>query len=413
VQNNLPGLEVDKIVFKPMSYEELLISLERLQRFNNPFKKYDRVYREILLKHLIVPKISLKNYYKFSFGTINRLAQLIWNQSVLMMNPESSCNHGINLYLLHEEIKEFSAAEILKKIIFSENITGYAKPADFSESDSICKENIFKDLFEQSGISFENEFFGIDRLDAYSKMYISMRMNHPFNIDGLLQLAETKTAVSKNIKRLVAVNNMINKTGLPDLTVNLPDFAEIYKNNNFLKRPLRLIILAEGSTEEILLPVFSGVAGINFDKTGIEVIASGGKNQVARIYAEISREINLPVFIILDEDAQEIADEIKKNIRIQDRLHVISGGEFEDILPDELICRAVNSHYGLTGKIIKDDISVHPGKTVSLTAIWKHKGFGEFKKTEFAGIIAEHIKTSADLSEEMQKIILNIKEMIL
>lgn len=417
---NEPGQEVDKIVFKPVSYEELIISLERLQRFNNPFKKYDRVCREILIKHLIFPKISLKNYFEFSFGTINFLMQLIWNESVRMLNPDCSCNYGINLYLFYEEIKEFSAAEILKRIIFSENINGYAKPADFTESDFICKEDIFKDLFEQSGINFENEYFNIKKFDAYSKMYISLRMNYPLNLDGLLQLTESKKEVSGNIKRLAAVNNMIKKSDLinsvKNLSVefeNLYDFAEIYRNNNSAKRPFRLLILTEGATEEILLPVFSSVEGINFDKAGIEVIASGGKNRVERIYDEISREINIPVFIILDADACKISDEIKKNIRIQDRLHLISGGEFEDILPDDLICRAVNSHYGLTGKIIKEELNVYPRKTDSLAGIWKQKGFGEFKKAEFAGIIAEHIKNSDDLSEEMKEIISKIKKMIL
>ena len=92
---------------------------------------------------------------------------------------------------------------------------------------------------------------------------------------------------------------------------------------------------------------------------------------------------------------------------------MISSGEFEDILPDNLICRAVNSHYGLVGNITKEDLSINSRKTDALSAIWKQKGFGEFKKAEFAQIIAENIKTSCDLSEEMQKIILNIQEILL
>lgn len=411
VPNTMSGLEADKIVFKPMSYEELSISIERLQRFNNPFRKFDRVYREILIKHLIFPKISLKNYYKFSFGAINFLVQLIWNESVKALNPDCSENYELNSYLFYEEIKEFSAKEILKRIVFSENISGFAKPANFESSDFICDENVLKDLFEQVGITFENKYSGIKNLDVFSKIYFTVKMTYPINIDGFLQLAKDKKDVSVNIKRLIWLNDQIKNKDLA--FEKIYKLAETYRKDNHSRKPLKLLLLVEGATEEALLPLFSSVAGIDFEKAGIELIASGGKNQVARIYSEINNEVNLPIFIIMDADAQEVADEIKTYMRKQDRLYLISAGEFEDILPDKLICRAVNSHYGLTGSIKKDEININTRKTIALTDVWKQKGFGEFKKAEFAQIIAENIKTSADLSEEMQKIILNIKEMIL
>jgi len=412
----MTGLETDKIVFKPMSYEELSISLERLQRFNNPFRKFDRVYREILIKHLVFPKISLKNYYKFSFGTLNFLAQLIWNESVRILNPayskENKENYGINSYLFYEETKEFSAKEMLKRIVFSESVSGFAMPANFAESDFICDENVLKNIFEQVGINFENKYLEIQNLDIFSRIYIAVKMNYPINIDGFLQFADKQKDISQNIKRLIWLNNQIKKSNLAFDFEKTYKLAENYRNQNRSRKPLKLIVLVEGATEEVLLPLFSSVAGIDFEKTGIELVAAGGKNQVARIYAEINLGVNLPIFIILDADAQEIADEIRKIIRQQDRLYLISGGEFEDILPDELICRATNSYYGLTGKINKEEISINGRKTVTLANLWKQKGFGEFKKAEFAQIIAENIKTSADLSEEMQKIILNIREMI-
>ena len=407
------GLEADKILFKPMSYEELSISLERLQRFNKPFKKFDRVHREILIKHLISPKISLKNYYKFSFGTVNFLVQLIWNESVKALNPLYEENYELNTYLFYEEIKEFSAKEILKRIVFSESTTGFAKPANFAESEFVCEENVLKDVFEQAGITFENKFSTTENLDAFSKIYIESGMNYPININGFLQIAQANKNLSKNIKRLVWLNNQIKKHDLANDFEKIYELAETYRNTNCSKKPLKLLLLAEGATEEALLPLFSSVAGVDFDKTGIELVASGGKNQVARIYAEINQEVNIPIFIILDADAQQIADEINKIIRPQDRLYLISSGEFEDILPDNLICRAVNSHYGLVGNITKEDLSINSRKTDALSAIWKQKGFGEFKKAEFAQIIAENIKTSCDLSEEMQKIILNIQEILL
>jgi len=415
VPNAMSGVESEKIVFKPMSYEELSISLERLQRFNNPFRKFDRVYREILVKHLVFPKISLKNYYKFSFGAVNFLVQLIWNESIKALNldycEKTKENYTLNSYLLYEEIKEFSAKEILKRIIFSESISGFVKPANFEETDFICDENVLKDLFEQVGINFENEYSNIKNLDAFSKIYFTVRMNYPINIDGFLELAKDKKDVSLNIKRLIRLNNLIKNKNMA--FEKIYEFAESYRNDNYSRKPLKLILLVEGATEEALLPLFSSIAGIDFEKNGIELIASGGKNQVARIYSEINNEVNLPIFIILDADAREIADEIKTYIKKKDRLYLISAGEFEDILTDKLICRAINSHYGLTGSIKKEEININIRKTVALADAWKQKGFGEFKKSEFAQIIAENIKNSADLSKEMRKIISNIQEMLL
>lgn len=420
VKNIMNGLNFEKIVFKPMSKEELIISLERMQRFSTPFRKYDRVYREILLKHLITPKISLKNYHEFSYGMINYLAQVIWNQSVRLLNPEISENYNLNLYLLYEEIKEFSVKETLKKIVFSKNISGYAKPANFSESDFVCSESILKDIFEQNGIEFENTYSGINFSDEFSGIYVCIKMSYPLNISGFLQLINSENNLSGNLKRLIWLNNYfvehqinLNTQNYEQTLKNMYKSAEKYRSNNATKKPYKLILLVEGTTEELLLPVFSRVVGVDFFKNGIEVVASGGKNQVARIYSEINQETNLPIFIIMDSDAGEIANEINKIIRLQDKMYLIKNGEFEDILPDELICRAINIHYGLIGKIIKDELPSNMRKTELLTKIWKQKGYGEFKKAEFAHIISQNIKSLNDISPEMTAIISYIKNMLL
>ena len=417
VKNTVSFFDEEKIVFKPMTYDELGISLERLVRFNNPFKKYERVYRDILFKHLISPKLSIKTYNNLNFGIIAYLVQIIWNESVKNLHSEYTENNFINLYLLYEEIKERCVRETVKKFVFSSNNTGFSKPANFSDSTFVNDENILKDIFEHNGIKFNSRWYGFDPV---TEIYVSFRMNYPLNIDGFLQLAESQENISTNIKRLVWLNRQVKKAGsgfnsynAAGELENIYKQAEIYREDHYSKNPLRLVILAEGATEQVLLPVFSSVAGIDFRKNGIEVIDSGGKNQVARIYSELYRELNLPVLIVLDADAYEIAEEIGKNLRETDRLYLISKGEFEDILPDKLICRAINSYYGYTGKVKKSEIDDYDSKTDGLCFLWKQKGFGEFKKAEFAQIIAENIKSSEDLSDEMKEIISHIKEMLL
>jgi hypothetical protein len=382
--------EPDKIVFKPLSYQELCISLERMLRFNNPVKKYDRVYREILIKHLFFPKISLKIYHEYTFEQINFLVQVIWNESVKKLKPEVSQSNLLNLYLLFEETKAFSAKEMIKKMVSSQN---------------------FYD--EKAFLKIKNDDFSqyLENLDEYSKAYIESKMIFPINISGFLEIAKEQNGMSKNIQRICWLDNEIKNSN----HINLEEFyivAERHRKDSFAQKPIRLVIIAEGVTEEILLPVFASTAGFDFDQNGVQVIASGGKNQAAKKYREIYEEINLPIFIILDADAKEVADEIQNIILPKDKLYLISGGEFEDIIPDELVCRSVNSYYKNIGAIKKEDIYVCERKASTLADLWKEKGFGEFKKAEFAHIVSENIKTTSDLSKEMVQIISEIRNII-
>ncbi|OGI03988.1 MAG: hypothetical protein A2Y25_01155 [Candidatus Melainabacteria bacterium GWF2_37_15] len=160
-----------------------------------------------------------------------------------------------------------------------------------------------------------------------------------------------------------------------------------------------------------MLPAFSKVAGIDFSENGIKVISSGGKNRLWRLYHKLSQEINLPIFMIFDSDAANLIESNRHFLRSTDDIYAISKGEFEDILPDKLICKAINKHYGLLGNITISDVTGKTGKAQILTDLFRIKGFGTFKKAEFAQILAGCIKSEADLSEELQELfkVLNSK----
>ena len=113
--------------------------------------------------------------------------------------------------------------------------------------------------------------------------------------------------------------------------------------------------------------------------------------------------------MIFDSDGIEEAEFIKNSLRGRDDIYIIPKGEFEDILPDSLICKAVNVHYRLTGKINLSDIAGTNKKSWILADLWKKNGFGEFKKAEFAGIVAKHINKKNDMSEELQGIFEKIR----
>lgn len=168
------------------------------------------------------------------------------------------------------------------------------------------------------------------------------------------------------------------------------------------------IVLEEGITEDTLLPKFANIARYDFDKFGVEHIPAGGKNQVSKMYLELVEITKLPIFILLDLDATETANVLRKRLRKTDRIYVIQKGEFEDILPKNLILKTLNTFYRNTNPVDATDLSIGDSATKSLEELFKKKGFGEFKKAVFAKQVKEVVSTEDDLSDEIRNIIAEI-----
>ncbi len=402
-----------------MNYRELNASLQRLIRFNSPFDKLERVYRETLTKHSIEPKINSRNFRNWEFSQTNGLFQHIWNESLQVF--DKNAGYELNLYLAYEELKQFSAAEFLKNLVQSGN-PGYYNPKRLAPQDPDLYKNVqfneIEEIFIKTGIVNLEVFNNIYGFNSMEKLFMAYKMMFPLNIRGFLKVSREKTyALPKNIKRLIWLDELIQKQDLslndPRLRENLREIylqAKDYRFENGALEPLELLILAEGVTEETLLPVFSEIAGIDFNKNGIKIISSGGKNQMLKLYARLSREINIPVLLIFDFDGREEALSLKPCLRDIDDIYIIQKGEFEDILPDSLVCKAVNVHYRLSGKINLCDIEGSQRKSRTFYRLWKEKGFGEFKKAEFARIIAANVNKSSELSEELHAIFEKVRK---
>lgn len=186
--------------------------------------------------------------------------------------------------------------------------------------------------------------------------------------------------------------------------------------NNILRKeaqsfyPVEEIILAEGITEEILLPKLSKRLDVDFFENGAFVMQAGGKNQVGKKYLKLLEEIKLPIKILLDNDAEEIKKILEEKLRKEDKLCLIKIGEFEDIIPLELIIDALNENfkYELKEKIKKAEFVEK--NTKSLSEIYRTRGLGDFKKAEFAHLIEKYVKTSKKTYsfEKLNKNILSV-----
>ena len=118
----------------------------------------------------------------------------------------------------------------------------------------------------------------------------------------------------------------------------------------------------------------------DFYAEGIQIIAAGGKNQVVKMYYKLSQEVKLPIFVLLDKDAEDNIRQIEPRLREHNRIHLVSCGEFEDLLPKSLIVKTVNSHFENFLSITEDDLQEDIPTAKILENIFKTKGLHEFKK---------------------------------
>lgn len=222
-------------------------------------------------------------------------------------------------------------------------------------------------------------------------------LNSKIDFLALINLLDENT-LPLNLKRLKFQNNLTSNE-------TREKYATLF--------PVSKVVLVEGITEEILLIEFAKILGLDFKKEGIFVLGAGGKNQVARKYYKLIEEIKIPIFILLDSDAIEIANLIIPKLRNKDKLHLIKTGEFEDILTGKLIKNALNFHFAQNMLNNENEFEENGHAVVELHDCFKNNGWGEFKKADFAKIIREYLHQAKNppVSDELKLITDEIKNL--
>lgn len=325
---------MNNVKVKPLTKEQLTISIDRLTRFKNPEVKYLRVFGELITNNLIQPKYKKSDIEKMDSEEVKKLAELIINYSLENFGLPKDEDYIINQRLY-----------------------------DYEKSVYIISENIEK--FLKNKINYKAFVTLIDE-------------NSP-----------------KNLKWLKALGSPMDIK------------QERFKNS--LRFPVEKVVIAEGATEETLLPEFAKRCGYDFDKEGIYVLSAGGKNQVVKLYYRLVDSLKLPIFVLLDKDAKENLEEIKPKLRSIDKIHLLACGEFEDLLPLELVQRTLDYQLNNISMMEKEMLNAPEPRVKILEEVFKTRGMHEFKKVEFAQMVKKNIKTNADISDEICEIINEIK----
>ena len=228
-----------------------------------------------------------------------------------------------------------------------------------------------------------------------------------------------KSLFNLNSKTEKLIKNKINyKAFIKLLDDNIPENLIWLKNlENDSKKtsslfPIKTILLCEGITEEILLPEFAKLCDFDFIKHGIYVISAGGKNQVVKYFYKFAQNLKLPIFVLLDNDAKENLEEIKPKLREIDKIHLLKCGEFEDLLPNNLVIKTLNYATKNISIAPIENLENCTRKVEFLEDFFKHRGLHEFKKAEFAELVKLNINSQEDTSEEINEIIAELKSLV-
>lgn len=313
--------------FKKINREYFITILDRLTRFEPAYKRYNRVFNDIINK--FSPNLKAKDL------TIEEKIALV--QDIIT------------------------------------NSVG--------ENNDFCTNEVLIDL-EKKYFEFNQE----------SYRYLSCRINFL----SLIEHIDEKNNLPKNV------------LWLKEILKNKTDIFELRKNKSLLY-PIEKLILCEGQTEYTLLETIFKLFNIDLNKLGYMPIAAGGKNQVARKYYEMIEYTKLPFFILLDKDAEAIKELIESKLRPQDKLYLIKSGEFEDLIPKNILQNAINAVHSSDFNCIFDDFDDNLAMVQNLENIYKKYGFGEFKKAKFALDLKQYIAkncTNDDFeTSEIKKII--------
>ncbi len=131
-----------------------------------------------------------------------------------------------------------------------------------------------------------------------------------FDSIGLVRKLNDLETIGRQHSDLTMVSKAIlvahcRRTGVPSAKTNVENITEYYKttSNYRLNEALfaRFVILVEGESEELTLPEYLRVAGLDCDLRGISVIAVEGKNQIPK-YWRLFSAFKIPLLVVFDND---------------------------------------------------------------------------------------------------------------
>ncbi len=357
----------ETLTFRIPSPSQLVVAANQLNKFDLPPRRNRKAADRLIAQQLVAPKLSQKVLSKLPIATREALMQTLWCRG---LHAEiTKADEAITCAWLERDLKEFRLEAILREDL---EMLG-------EQNDGKLHGYYFQAPYEPEQLS--------KVLTAYSLSSVSLRSLPEYWLARNSTYPLPWSALQK------AIGDSFN-----------------HRLNDLLNHPgacaVRLVILVEGTTETILLPEFARLEGLPFEH--VRLIPAGGKNQVAGLYQTLASELAVPIFVLLDQDADQAASVLSDTCRPGDQVIQISEGEFEDWYEPTLIVHTVNQTYQphprltlqsydairrLEDPRIQSLTGVLPPKNrvEELRLIWQVLQLGGFDKVDFAEKIADSI----------------------
>jgi putative ATP-dependent endonuclease of the OLD family len=140
------------------------------------------------------------------------------------------------------------------------------------------------------------------------------------NLEGLVLVSKDDDGTSvTQIDRQGLVDHCV-KTGVDEATIDVENVLPFYlanANREILEGFFaKVVVLVEGSTESLSLPIYLHQVGLDASKQGIAVIPVHGKGNLAK-WRRLFTAYDIPCYVIFDNDG---ASEDNKGTRRRDAL---------------------------------------------------------------------------------------------
>ncbi len=407
--------------FKTPGRDNLAASANRLLKFEFPPAQEAKVFERLIKTNVLSAGLSKKVLEALPLPFLEKIYGSLWQSLFDVQDPVA--DSWLTLFLLSEELLAFNPEPWVRQDIeqIGTRDTGamhsyyYQGALNREQMTTFLTRHGYRTDFLQA---LEDQPPGKANDHTLRLAYLACRrLSSPLPWSELLASLDAvelerfpRLARLKSIQELLGQQHWAQGAITPDnLAIAIRRLQQLLgqkecmalASRHALPRPVQALVIVEGETEKILLPLFAEAMGLDLNALGIDVLPAGGKNHVLSIYGEAVRYLNIPICIVLDSDAAEIAQELAPLKRPQDYIFQIAEGEFEDLYDLNLTLKAINLNYQPYPEVTRESFqeltasNQSKGRVQALRTLWQSYNLGSFDKIEFARQYAEMIQPAA------------------
>jgi hypothetical protein len=431
------------LVFRKPTLTDLCVTVTRLIRFEAP-PRHPVIHLKRFLQHcLISTPASKKSFHLLKTVCLEAISQALWHFTLDSSEWDlpNVQDDQLSLLLVLEKLSEFSPAlfleadlllqetcqsntlhsayyqqdltreraiEILEKQHYRTDFLQKLPPEQWQTGYVLCQQlNTilpWTAFLESCSPTLLSRFPEVQRLKCLKEQLagqvemmpsVSLKTTSFFNGNGMAFkkssiLFETLKEWQHSI--LNATNNASYPSEIPGTI--LPDQTAT------ATRPVRQMVLVEGETEKLLLPLHAMLLSHSFNTLGILLCPVGGKSNMMAYYQNYANGFMGNLYVLLDNDARDIVQALRQHQRPNDCISIIDAGEFEDLYHLAVVQTVINTVFqpypAVTPELLAT-IQVKyktTGMVQLLKALWIELKLGSFDKILFARQYAETLQNN-------------------